>query len=122
VFLGQEITTVDPRTLLHMFGTVGGVIRKKDVPKIVGLADAIRSGRAVSRVTEPDCEVFSRYGVARKRQYPFYIAAKQAWEGLLSRLSPRANAVIKHRVVPVAQHVMGRLIRGQDPTRGGPER
>jgi hypothetical protein len=75
--LGQEITTIDPRTLLHMFGTIGGVIRKKDVPKIVGLADAIKSGKAVSRFSERDCEVFSRYMVARKRQYPAFIATKR---------------------------------------------
>jgi hypothetical protein len=122
VFLGQEITTVDPRTLLHLFGTVGGVIRKKDVAKIEALAGAIGSGRAVSGFGEQDCDVFSRYAVARKRQYPIYITAKQAWEGAVTALPPQAQAAIKRHIVPPAQQIMRRWARNQDQSKGNPER
>jgi hypothetical protein len=54
--LGRQIKTIDPRTLLHTFGTIGGVVRPKDVPKMIRLAEAIGGGRAVSRHTEQDCE------------------------------------------------------------------
>jgi hypothetical protein len=43
--LGQEITALDPRTLLHMYGTVG-VARRKDGPRISALADALATGTA----------------------------------------------------------------------------
>jgi hypothetical protein len=116
--LGQEITTLDPRTLLHTFGTVGGVIRKKDVPKIVGLAEAITSGRAVSRFRERDCEVFSRYMVARKRQYPVFIAAKRTWEGALEAMPKKAAQAIKHHILPAAHESMARLNRERGDDRG----
>ncbi|MEI8411475.1 MULTISPECIES: hypothetical protein [unclassified Kribbella] len=116
--LGQEINTLDPRTLLHTFGTVGGVIRKKDVPKIVGLADAIKSGRAVSRFSERDCEVFSQYMVARKRQYPVFIAAKRTWEGALEAMPKQAAQAIKHHVLPAAHRTMAKLNRDKGDERG----
>jgi hypothetical protein len=111
--LGQEITTIDPRTMIHTFGTIGGVIRKKDVSKIVGLAEAIKSGRAVSRFSEADCEVFSRYAVARKRQYPVFIAAKKTWEGALEAMPQKAAQAIKHHILPAAHQAMAQWNRGQ---------
>lgn len=118
-FLSQEITTVDPRVLLHMFGTIGGVIRKKDVPKIVGLANAITSGKAVSMFSEHDCEVFSRYMAARKRQYPAFIAAKRTWEGMLDILPPKADQMLKHHVLPAAQRAIRHLNRHAGETGQG---
>lgn len=120
--LGQEITTIDPRTLLHTFGTVGGVIRKKDVPKIVALADAIKSGKATSRFSERDCEVFSRYMIARKRRYPVFIASKRTWEGVLGVLPPKASQAIKHHILPGAQQAIRRLNRAAGKTDRGPDR
>lgn len=113
IFLGQEISTIDPRVLLHTFGTIGGVVRKKDVPKIVSLAGAIRSGAAVSRFTEDQCSIFSRFAIARKRKYPVFIASKQTWEGLLAMLPTRATRVIEHHVSPIAQKVIGKMNKSQ---------
>jgi hypothetical protein len=45
VLLGQHITVLDPRTLLHLYGTVG-VERRKDAARISGLADVIAAGTA----------------------------------------------------------------------------
>ncbi|GAA1663154.1 hypothetical protein GCM10009745_00990 [Kribbella yunnanensis] len=117
--LGQELTTLDPRTMLHTFGTVGGVIRKKDVPKMVALAEAIKDGRAESRFSERDCEVFSQYMVARKRQYPVFIATKQAWEGALEAMPKKAAQAIKHHILPAAHQTMAKLNRdrGDDRSR-----
>jgi hypothetical protein len=115
--LGHDLTTLDPRTLLHTFGTVGGVIRKKDVPKIVGLADAIGSGRAQSRFSERDCKVFSDYMVARKRQYPVFIAAKQTWEGVLEAMPKKASQAIKHHILPTAHQAMAKLNRNRGTDR-----
>ncbi len=108
-FLGQEITTVDPRVLLHTFGTIGGVVRKKDVPKIVSLGDAIGSGAATSNFSEEQCAVFSRYASARQHRYPVFIASKQAWEGLLEALPAKARQAVEHHVSPVAQKVIGEM-------------
>ena len=109
--LGREIETIDPRTLLHTFGTIGGVVRPKDVPKMIKLAEAIGGGRAVSRHSEQDCEVFDRFMVARKRQSPMFIAAKTSWEGVLDVLPPKAAGTLKHRLSPAAQRVMGQMNR-----------
>lgn len=109
--LGRQIKTIDPRTLLHTFGTIGGVVRPKDVPKMIRLAEAIGSGRAVSRHTEQDCEVFDRFMLARKRQSPMFIAAKTGWEGVLDVLPPKAAGTLKQRLSPTAQRVMGQMNR-----------
>jgi len=115
--LGQPIETIDPRTLLHTFGTIGGVVRQKDVPKMVRLAEAIGSGRAFSRHTERACEVFGRFMVARKRQSPLFIAAKTSWEGALDVLPKETSNKFKKRLSPVAQRVMGQMnkSRSDDP-------
>lgn len=115
--LGQEIETIDPRTLLHTFGTIGGVVRPKDIPKMIRLAEAIGSGRAVSMHSEQDCDVFSRFMVARKRQSPLFIAAKTSWEGVLDVLPPKAAGTLKRSLSPAAQRVMGQMNRTGD--RGG---
>ncbi|MGL5859197.1 MAG: hypothetical protein ACRC35_12495 [Angustibacter sp.] len=121
-FLGQEITTIDPRVLLHTFGTIGGVVRKKDVPKIVSLAGTIGSGTAVSSFTEDQCSVFSRYAIARKHRYPVFIASKQTWEGLLARLPAKATRAIEHHVSPWAQKAIGRMNRSRPGASVAPPR
>lgn len=109
--LGQQLATIDPRTLLHTFGTIGGVVRQKDISKMVRLAEAIGDGRAVSAHSEQDCEVFDRFMVARKRQSPIFIAAKTSWEGVLDVLPPKAAGTLKQRLSPAAQRVMGQMNR-----------
>jgi hypothetical protein len=120
--LGQQLTTIDPRVLLHTFGTIGGVIRKKDIPKIEALAAVITSGAAPSQFSERDCEVFSRYMQARKRQYPVYIAARRTWNEVLERLPPQARQVAKHRLTPVMKRALLHLNQTSDqrqrPTTG----
>lgn len=113
--LARTITAIDPRVLLHTFGTIGGVVRQKDVPKIVALAEAVGSGTAPSRFTERDCEVFSRYLVARKRQHPTFIAAKGTWESVMDVLPPKAERAVKHHLVPATQRLVGRMNRGPGP-------
>ncbi|MGW7679570.1 hypothetical protein ACWGID_02445 [Kribbella sp. NPDC054772] len=109
--LGRPIETIDPRTLLHTFGTIGGVVRQKDVPKMIRLAEAIGSGRALSWQTERDCEVFGRFMLARKRQSPAFIAAKAGWEGALDVLPPKTAGRLSQRLSPAAQRVMGQMNR-----------
>lgn len=110
-FLGQEITTLDPRVLLHTFGTIGGVARSKDVPKIVSLAEALASGTATSRFSEEQCSVFSRYQVARKRSYPLFIGSKHVWEGVQAVLPTKATGALQHHLSPLAQRVIGQMNR-----------
>ena len=116
-FLGQEITTLDPRVLLHTFGTIGGVVRKKDVPRIVGLADAIASGAATSRFSEEQCSLFSRYQVARKRRYPMFIGSKHVWEGVQAALPTKAAGALQHHLSPLAQRMIGEMNRGRSHER-----
>jgi hypothetical protein len=109
--LGQEITTLDPRVLLHTFGTIGGVVRSKDVPKIVSLAETLASGTATSRFSEEQCSVFSRYQVARKRRYPLFIGSKHVWEGVQAVLPTKATGALQHHLSPLAQRVIGQMNR-----------
>ena len=97
-------------------------MRKKDVPKIVGLAGAVGSGAATSGFTEDQCSVFSRFAIARKRRYPVFIASKQTWEGLLAMLPPKATRAIEHHVSPIAQKVIGRMNRSQVDVSSAPPR
>jgi hypothetical protein len=111
--LGQEITTLDPRTLLHMYGAVG-VFRKQDVPRIIGLTEVIESGDAASRLTEKDCRVFGVFMQARKDRYPLFFASKRAWVGLLDALPPVASRALKHHVQLRANEVFRKVNRQQE--------
>jgi hypothetical protein len=95
--LGQEFTTLDPRTLLGLYNTVG-VFRKQDVPRVTGLISGITSGTTPSRFTEQDCKVFDDFMHARKRGHPVFMASKRAWVGLLDKLPPPASRALKHHV------------------------
>lgn len=72
---------------------------------------SIGSGRAVSRHTEQDCEVFNRFMLARKRQAPMFIAAKTSWEGVLDVVPPKVAGTLKQGLSPTAQRVMGQMNR-----------
>jgi hypothetical protein len=52
--------TIDPRVLLHTVGTIGGIVRRKDVSKIAALEGALESGAAASRFSEDDSALCSR--------------------------------------------------------------
>jgi hypothetical protein len=119
--LGQEITTLDPRTLLGLYGTVG-VLRKQDVPRITGLIKAIASGAAPSRFTEQDCKVFDDFMHARKRRYPVFMASKRAWVGLLDTLPPPASRALKHHVQLRANEVFRTMNRRQGREPDQPDR
>jgi hypothetical protein len=113
--LGGQIQTLDPYTLLHtLLGTVGGALRKKDVPKIEALAAAIASGAAPTRFTAHDMRVFDQYQALRREQYPVFVRSKQAWETLLGNLPPRLGNAVKHYVSPSAQRMMGKMNRTRD--------
>lgn len=94
--------------------------------RLVGAAcsemSAIKSGKATSRFSERDCEVFSRYMIARKRRYPVFIASKRTWEGVLGVLPPKASQAIKHHILPGAQQAIRRLNRAAGKTDRGPDR
>ena len=119
--LGQEITTLDPRTLLGLYGTVG-VLRKQDVPRITGLIKAIASGAAPSRFTEQDCKVFDDFMHARKRRYPVFMASKRAWVGLLDTLPQPASRALKHHVQLRANEVFRTMNRRQGREPDQPDR
>jgi hypothetical protein len=78
--------------LLHTFGTIGGIIRRKDVPKITALAGALESGAAVSRFSEDDCAVFARYAEERDSRYPRYRAFVRLVDEMLEALPPAASS------------------------------
>ena len=95
--LGQDTAVLDPRTLLHLYGAVG-VVRRKDAPRITGLAQAIAAGSAPSRFTEQDCQVFGSFMLARNRRYRFFFAAKRGWVMLLDTLPPGVSQALTHHV------------------------
>lgn len=74
--LGQLIAVLDPRTLLHIYGTVA-VTRRKDAPRIAALAQALASCTLTSRLTDQDCQAFGTFRLARHRRYPLSFAVKR---------------------------------------------
>lgn len=103
------ITTIDPRVLLHTFGVFGGVIRRKDIPKVNALADSLRTGRVVSSFTENDCAEFSRYIDARNRSYPLFPLIRRAADDFLEILPPYAASTAKHYLLPGTNWALSRL-------------
>lgn len=123
--LGQGVTVLDPRTLLHMYGAVG-VVRRKDAPRIAGLAEAIASGAAATLFTERDCQAFGSFMLARKRRHPVFFAAKHVWVMLLDALPPGISQALNHHVQLRANQVFRMISRRQrrgrqhPPGHGGP--
>ena len=76
VLFSHPIKTLDPHTLLHTFGTIGGVVRKKDVPKMEALSAAIVSGAAPTRFSASDVGGFDQYRRVREEKYPLFIRSK----------------------------------------------
>jgi hypothetical protein len=106
---GVEITTIDPRVLLHTFGTIGGIIRRKDAPKITALAGALKSGAAVSRFSEDDCAVFAHYAQERDSRYPHYRAFVRLVDEILEALPPAASSGVRYWLMPAAKKTLARL-------------
>jgi hypothetical protein len=111
--LGQEVSAVDPRTLLHMYAAVG-VARRKDVPRSTALTGALASGALASRLANHDCAAFTSFLTARKRRYPLFFAAKHAWVVLLDTLPPSVSAALNHHVQLRANNVFRTLNRCRD--------
>jgi hypothetical protein len=121
--LGQDVTVLDPRILLHLYGTVG-VTRRKDRPRITALAQAIASGTVATKFTDQDCQAFTSFMLARTRRYRCFFAAKRAWTILLDTLPPGVSQALRHHVQMPANDVF-RLMnrRGQcRQVRRGPGR
>jgi len=95
--LGQQIAATDPRTLLHIYGTMG-VTRRKGALRITALTEALASGTLTSRFTSQDCQAFGAFLLARRRRYPLFFAAKGAWVTLTDALPPRASQFLVHHV------------------------
>lgn len=107
-----EITTIDPRVLLHTFGTIGGIVRRKDIPKVTALAGALESGVAVSRFSEGDCAVFARYAEERDRRYPLYRVVVWLVDETLEGLPPTASSGVRHCLMPAAKKMLALLNGG----------
>ncbi|HEX3514099.1 MAG TPA: hypothetical protein VHT26_08880 [Trebonia sp.] len=106
---GTEITTIDPRVLLHTFGTIGGIIRRKDMPKVTALAGALESGTAVSTFSEDDCAAFARYAQERDSSYPQYRALVRLVDEMLEALPPAASSGVRYWLMPAAKRTLARL-------------
>ncbi|MGH3165890.1 MAG: hypothetical protein ACRDN0_08345, partial [Trebonia sp.] len=108
---GTEITAIDPRVLLHTFGAIGGIIRRKDVVKISALTGALESGAALSRFSEHDCAVFAEFIAERDRRYPRYRAFVHLVDELLETAPPGAASGIRYFVMPVAKATVAAMNR-----------
>lgn len=106
---GIEIRTIDPRVLLHTFGTIGGIIRRKDGPKIWALAEALESGVAVSRFRADDCAVFARYAEERDSRYPRYRSFVRLADEMLEALPPAASSGVRQWMMPAAKRTLALL-------------
>jgi hypothetical protein len=110
---GQQVAVVDPRTLLHIYGTVN-VARRKDTPRIAALTEALASGTLTSRFTDQDCQALDTFARARTRRYPLFFAAKHAWVRLTDALPPRAAQALRHHIELRANDAFRRVSRRQD--------
>lgn len=72
------ITTLSPQSLAGMYGTIGGIHRKKDA----GYRESISN--LADEETDP---AFSEFFTRRESEYPLYTASKKL-SGLLARLIP----------------------------------
>src|SRR5579859_7037985 len=97
VLLGQDVSVVDPRTLLHLYGTVG-VDRRRDTPRIAGLARAVSTGESASRFADADGQAFVTFRKSRRRRYPLFFAAKYTWVILLDTLPPGVAQALTHDI------------------------
>jgi hypothetical protein len=113
--LGQQVAVLDPRTLLHLYGTVG-VARRRDAPRIAALTEALASGALISRFTDQDCQAFGSFMLARRRRYPLFFAAKRAWVLLVDALPPRAGQALTNHVQLRANDVF-RILNGRQARR-----
>jgi hypothetical protein len=108
---GTQITTIDPRVLLHTFGAIGGIIRHKDVAKVAALTGALDAGVAVSMFSEQDCAVFTEFTAERDRRYPRYRIFVQLVDDVLEAAPPGAASSIRHFVMPTAKTTAAKMNR-----------
>ena len=90
---------LDPRTLLHIYETVG-VVRRKDERR--GLPDWLTPsppGRIASRFSDHDFQAFASFMLARHHRYPLFFIAKHAWAMLAGRAAAqRICQALNHHV------------------------
>jgi len=110
--LGQPVAVVDPRTLLHLYGTVG-VARRKDAPRIAALTEGLASGTLASRFTDQDCQPLESFMLARTRRHPLFFAAKRGWVALTDALPPGLSRALTHHVQRRANDAFRMLNRRQ---------
>lgn len=108
---GTGITALDPRVLLHTFGAIGGIIRRKDAVKVTALAGALETGAAVSLFTEQDCAVFAAFTAERDRRYPHYRGFVRLVDDLLESAPPGAASSIRSFVMPAAKATVAAMNR-----------
>jgi hypothetical protein len=108
---GTGISAVDPRVLLHTFGAVGGIIRRKDTAKVTALTGALESGTAVSQFTEQDCAVFAAFTAERDRRYPHYQGVVRLVDELLEAAPPGAASTIRAFMMPAAKAMVTAMNR-----------
>jgi hypothetical protein len=108
---GTGITALDPRVLLHTFGAIGGVVRRKDAVKVAALAGALETGAAVSMFTELDCAVFAAFTAERDRRYPHYRGFVRLVDELLEAAPPGIASSIRSVVMPAAKATVATMNR-----------
>ena len=108
---GTGISAVDPRVLLHTFGAVGGIVRRKDTAKVTALTGALESGTAVSHFTEQDCAVFAAFTAERDRRYPHYQGVVRLVDELLEAAPPGTASSIRAFMMPAAKAMVAAMNR-----------
>jgi hypothetical protein len=108
---GTGITALDPRVLLHTFGAIGGIVRRKDAVKVAALAGALETGAAVSLFTEQDCAAFAAFVAERDRRYPHYHGFVRLVDELLEAAPPGAANTVRSFVMPAAKATVAAMNR-----------
>lgn len=108
---GTIITAIDPRVLLHTFGAIGGIVRRKDAVKVAALAVALEADPAVSLFSEQDCAVFGAFAAERDCRYPRYRTFVHLVDELLEAAPPGAASSIRSLVMPAAKATVAAMNR-----------
>lgn len=108
---GTGIIALDPRVLLHTFGAIGGVVRRKDAVKVAALAAVLETGAVASLFTEQDCAVFAAFTTERDRRYPHYRGFVRLVDELLEAAPPGVASSIRSVVMPAAKATVAAMNR-----------
>ena len=105
-FLDTHIVTVDPRTLFHTYVTCGGILRQKDLPRVVTLARRMLDGTIPSAHSEREYAQFHDFISQRKHGSPMFTPLKRMCETVGNMLPDQTRRCVIHYLLPGVRRML----------------